>query len=303
MLRYAAYRSFASGWVAEVGIGKLRVMSHPDFKKMSGAAWKSGGYDASARPMIWLPAWAALPGNGWIIDFPLWIPWALAAGFTAWRFRADRVMLPDACPECGYDKRGLDAAAPCPECGALASSNESSSALSASSALKLRIRVRWGMRWTRARAGLKWTLAGLAVAVAALCPLTRWLKGQWVVPAGSPTLGVSMAGESLVFNYQKDGFGPGLAPSQLWWDSGPVQWNFWFHGQHMPNITQLVIPMWTLAALPGLGALLVWRSERPERRRRLGLCLQCGYERRGLAVAAPCPECGAGAGTVVVPGG
>jgi hypothetical protein len=139
----------------------------------------------------------------------------------------------------------------------------------------------------------KWVLTGVAVGVAVLCPLTRWLKGQWIGPAANPTLAVAMAGETVVFNYYEDGFGPGVAPSQFWWNGGPVQWSFWFHFRSAPGVMQFVIPMWPFAVAPGIGALLLWRGERPERRRRLGQCINCGYDRRGLEAAAVCPECGA----------
>jgi hypothetical protein len=149
------------------------------------------------------------------------------------------------------------------------------------------------MRWRRTRCGLRWGLAVVAAAVAVLCPLTRWLKGQWISPATNPTLAVVMAGETVVFRYQGAGFGPGIAPSQFWWDGGPVKWSIWFHFQSYPDQTQLVIPMWPFAVVPGIGALLLWRGELPERRRRLGLCAGCGYDRRGLEAGAACPECGA----------
>ena len=154
------------------------------------------------------------------------------------------------------------------------------------------------MRWRRTRAGLKWTLAGASLLVAALCLLTGWLIGQWVYPASGPTLSVAMAGETVVVNAFTTPIAPGTAPSQIWWGTGPVQWNYWFQFRRTPSVTQLVIPMWPLAAATGIGALLLWWSERPERRRRLGQCAACGYDRRGLAVAAPCPECGAVARSV-----
>jgi hypothetical protein len=39
-------------------------------------------------------------------------------------------------------------------------------------------------------------------------------------------------------------------------------------------------------------ALLLWGHERKERRSMTWLCAKCGYDRRGLATVAECPECG-----------
>lgn len=69
--------------------------------------------------VYWLPRLASpQPGN--LSYVPLWMPWIVIAGFTFWLFRADRLKAPHACPACGYDKTGLPAGAPCPECGAAA---------------------------------------------------------------------------------------------------------------------------------------------------------------------------------------
>lgn len=46
---------------------------------------------------------------------------ARASWYTAFHWRSDRRRARNACPSCGYPREGLDAAAPCPECGAVAS--------------------------------------------------------------------------------------------------------------------------------------------------------------------------------------
>ncbi len=56
-----------------------------------------------------------------------------------------------------------------------------------------------------------------------------------------------------------------------------------------------VAPMYPglLAAIVGVAAMPGWKRSR---RRRLGQCARCGYDRRGLAVGAACPECGEATG-------
>jgi hypothetical protein len=54
----------------------------------------------------------------------------------------------------------------------------------------------------------------------------------------------------------------------------------------------VIVPVWLLPAVfvapSGVLAIL---SVRERRRRRVGLCKRCGYDRRGLGEAV-CPECG-----------
>ena len=53
-------------------------------------------------------------------------------------------------------------------------------------------------------------------------------------------------------------------------------------------------PLWFLAGLSCSVAVVGWRLDVVERRRRsrLDLCPACSYDRAGLAAGAVCPECG-----------
>jgi hypothetical protein len=56
-------------------------------------------------------------------------------------------------------------------------------------------------------------------------------------------------------------------------------------------------PLWALLLVAAVPAAVLWRRDIVIRLRGPGLCTSCGYDRRGIAVHAPCPECGAAAKT------
>lgn len=77
-------------------------------------------------PFIWWPRWMSIPRWGekppglmvWVPNWLLVLPAATLAGAVLWPdIRRLRRRAPWACPSCGYDRRGLTPAAPCPECG------------------------------------------------------------------------------------------------------------------------------------------------------------------------------------------
>ncbi|HVU62889.1 MAG TPA: hypothetical protein VHC70_02840, partial [Phycisphaerales bacterium] len=65
------------------------------------------------------------------------------------------------------------------------------------------------------------------------------------------------------------------------------------------TVMEWVLPLWQPTVLAGAAVLaLLWPelilllAFRSRRRRRLGRCVKCGYDRAGLAAGAACPECG-----------
>lgn len=77
-------------------------------------------------------------------------------------------------------------------------------------------------------------------------------------------------------------------------------WQPQYIPQGIPPTTRTVlIPFWMLLALTLVPTGLLWQAEfRAARRRRLvGHCLACGYDRAGLKAEAACPECGRRHGT------
>jgi hypothetical protein len=73
-------------------------------------------------PMEWFgPMYGSTPSGRTYIWIPLWTPWLLAAAGSALLWFRDRPPQPlDKCPRCRYDRRGLPADSPCPECGTAA---------------------------------------------------------------------------------------------------------------------------------------------------------------------------------------
>jgi hypothetical protein len=59
------------------------------------------------------------------------------------------------------------------------------------------------------------------------------------------------------------------------------------------NSSEAVVPIWPFALATGGCAFALWHADiRARRRARVGVCIGCGYDRRGIAADATCPECG-----------
>ena len=69
--------------------------------------------------------WPVATGSTWRVQLPLWMPLVVTSVPAAFAFRGEvrhrRAVRRGTCQKCGYSRAGLDAAAPCPECGAVAS--------------------------------------------------------------------------------------------------------------------------------------------------------------------------------------
>ena len=61
-----------------------------------------------------------------------------------------------------------------------------------------------------------------------------------------------------------------------------------------PLARTMVLPLYLPLALTLAPAAFLWRGEIRRRRRPVGHCQGCGYNRAGLAVGVKCPECGRG---------
>jgi len=69
-----------------------------------------------------------------------------------------------------------------------------------------------------------------------------------------------------------------------------TQWSFRLMGG--PPVV-IVVPLWAPLLVAAITASVLWPMDhRADRRGRVGRCPKCGYDRRGLAADAKCPECG-----------
>jgi hypothetical protein len=57
-----------------------------------------------------------------------------------------------------------------------------------------------------------------------------------------------------------------------------------------------IVPIWIFEILILAATWRAWHLDMLARRARLNLCVACGYDRKGIAADAKCPECGASAG-------
>jgi hypothetical protein len=84
------------------------------------------------------------------------------------------------------------------------------------------------------------------------------------------------------------------APALRWWTSSQSEISFALEQGAFSDGWFVIIPVWFFVALSLVTTAAAWRMDIIARRKsRLGMCPACGYDRTGLAPAAPCPECNA----------
>jgi hypothetical protein len=88
----------------------------------------------------------------------------------------------------------------------------------------------------------------------------------------------------------------GNAPMQMpmgAWGWLCERWDTFVHVNESGFIEMTDIRIWKPAVASAIPLVFAWWPDlRRFRRRHLGLCPSCGYDRRGLAADANCPECG-----------
>jgi hypothetical protein len=159
------------------------------------------------------------------------------------------------------------------------------------------------MRWrAKAKSAARWGTTAAAVAIAG-----AWVGSGWYVlfmrqqRIDAPTKcyrGIDlMGGRAHLYEWWWARRGSSrcefrAGAERIW--GGPF-WKWSFHHQAGGDSVDLYIPLWAPFLLAAVSACFLWRGEIiAKRRRRVGVCRGCGYDRRGLVggADAACPECG-----------
>lgn len=144
-------------------------------------------------------------------------------------------------------------------------------------------------RWRR----LSWAARIAALAIGVIWPLTA-LYGLTLVVA-QEAFRFSFYGGALTFQFNSTtsetaGFywveNPGR---NFWWWPALERWYTLPGGGGGICITNVIIPLWTIALTLAAFALFARRRSRPPLP---GHCRTCGYDLQATAPEAPCPECG-----------
>lgn len=139
------------------------------------------------------------------------------------------------------------------------------------------------------------------LALCVLLGVAWWCSRVWTVDVRvTKSFGISLSQSALRIVHAEPQSNTLPASSRVWvyrvLDPDNDIWQPQYIPQGIPPTSRtLLVPIWILLALAMVPTGLLWRAEfRAARRRRLvGHCMSCGYNRAGLNVDAMCPECGA----------
>jgi hypothetical protein len=139
------------------------------------------------------------------------------------------------------------------------------------------------------RTASKWVLSVVTLLIGVAWPLSL----RYFAIHGDSMIGVRCVGISMgtvwyaVYEFGVPGWEVGKA-------TPPIRCNWWFTFKWNPEDERMVfVPLWAPLACSGAATgLLWWPDVRRRWRRRSRRCASCGYDRRGLAADAKCPECG-----------
>lgn len=151
------------------------------------------------------------------------------------------------------------------------------------------------MRWRRFRTWAKWTCTGAAILLGIVWLASPWLhvgwaRRDWTADIGAGTLDLCSCRTPVPAGFQG-----------LWFlRQEPTAMRWKYESFDFGNAAQGIlghcyaIPLWPPLLFAIIATTVLWWPVlRGWRRERAGCCARCGYERRGLAPDAKCPECGA----------
>ncbi|MBX3379531.1 MAG: hypothetical protein KF805_05525 [Phycisphaeraceae bacterium] len=144
----------------------------------------------------------------------------------------------------------------------------------------------------RVRKTVKWAGAVSLVTLSAL----------WIGTARHAVLFVWKSGLTVMSAYGTIGIGKQyvwlpIPPEMQGWHldmggSAPLQW--WFNGEWDDAARNVSVPLWAVCLPVLIATGAAWRLDvLATRRKKVGRCATCGYDRAGLKLDAACPECGA----------
>ncbi len=145
---------------------------------------------------------------------------------------------------------------------------------------------------------LKWIGASLCLLMFSLWFATRWWRPALTVRHG-PKSEFIVAAQGHVSLYRFD-YGPNDA-STSWGVSTEFEtnderhvpetwhWGFQWGNDRTVRASPYAVPIWFPFLITAVPTSYIWIRGR---RRAPNTCTSCGYSLAGLAVGAPCPECG-----------
>ncbi len=138
---------------------------------------------------------------------------------------------------------------------------------------------------------VKWGGAALTVLLLAAWIASGWWTFGWLNRAAA---GVSFYRGHTVIAFQNVPPSPELSNSPGWvLQRRNEAFRWWFMGGRANFGWVFFIPTWSLAAATLLITALAWRLDRLAwYKDHPHICTKCHYDRTGLAVGVPCPECG-----------
>lgn len=145
----------------------------------------------------------------------------------------------------------------------------------------------------------RWGLLTISAVVVVVGLLSRWFSAVLWLPGGRD-LQFSSGAFWLFTDTSTEEPSPRGKPYVLdVYATSPrsreIVWTFCHFHERGTGYAGWVVPLWApLILLAGTNAIAWHVPVRARLRRRRGDCSSCGYDRRGLAATAACPECGAG---------